>query len=171
MPTAPLRRLVLILVPLVSGCLSAGGGGPTRVELEFYGERAQRFELVSESYTDRVAYYSTERTDAARKFQADEVMDALLEELDREGLERYLEPGPAPSQGHGVVTRAFEVERRGTTRHWAVGKGTEIGERQAFIACTQTFLQLYSQTAGFQTIHNEQGPAFFEKARTPRRIR
>lgn len=167
MSSASTRRLLLVLalLPLAAGCASTGHGKHLRVQLEYFGQRPQRFEIVSESYADRVAYYSEKRTDAARKFQSDEVMQALLDELDRRHLKRFQQPGRAPSDGRGVVKRAFEIERGGGVYHWSIGDGSEVDELQDFIECTQAFLQLYSSTPGYQTIENDEGAAFFEKAK------
>ncbi len=162
-----LRVLFALLLGLLSACASAGAGGAgdrLRVTLLDFAQ-GQRFELVSESHTDRVAYYSEERRDGARKVEADDVMQALVTELGRQGFGRYHADGAAPTSGHGVITRSFEVESDAGLQHWAVGGGTEPEERIAFNECVKAFLELYNFTSSYQTVDNEKGHGFFEDSK------
>jgi hypothetical protein len=156
----------LLLAAGAAGCGSTGKparADKARVTLHDY-RNGQRFELVGESHTDRVTYYSEVRTDAARKIQTDDAMAALLEHMDGKGLARYLKEGRAPRSAHQQLARAFEIERDGLTYHWAVGQRSSADERLAFNECVQPFLQLYNISTGFQTVENPRGPALFEEA-------
>lgn len=154
------------LLVLCASCASTGsgsGGDGARLRVTLRDLRQQQhFELVSESHTSRVDYYSQPRRDGARKIEADEIVAALVTELERQGFDRYLEAGPGPSTSHGVLTRAFEVQQDERVEHWAIGQGTAPEEHAAFNECVEAFLQLYNFTSSFQTVENEAGHAFFE---------
>jgi hypothetical protein len=139
-----------------------------RVTFRNYGQGA-RFELVGESHTDRVQYYSQARADASRKIQTDEVMDALIERLEDEGFVTHEQRGPAPDSARGgMITMSLEVARGGDVSHWAVGRGSDPREHQAFLVCMNDFVELYNLTQAYQTIENPEGPGFFEEARSKR---
>lgn len=133
-----------------------------RVTLRNY-DAAQLFELVSESHTSRVEYYSQVREDAARKIQSDEVMDALLDELGAQGFEEFAHPGRAPTQKSEVISQSLEIEHGDTTEHWIVGKGSSPVERQRFRECMLAFVQIYNLTASYQALENPQGSQIFPK--------
>lgn len=166
------------LLGTLSACASGGGGAAgggsveataIRVTLHDYGA-AQRLELASEGHTDRVRYYSEARHDASRKVQTNEVMQALVEELNRQGFARYGVAGRAPSSGSSVISRALEIETDGVTSVWAVGSGsaTAIDEKKAFHAAMAQFVDLYNLSASYQTIENPAGRDPFQ-APTPNR--
>jgi len=163
---------LLWLIGLVSlaGCASPSGSASrdgehrTCVTLRGY-QGDQLFELASESHTDRVEYYSKVRRRAARKVQSDEVMDALVEELDRGGFRRHAQDGPAPSRGGSLLTWSLEIERGEHVEHWIVGQGSQAEERTRFNECMNTFVQLYNVTASYQAVENAEGPDLFEEAR------
>jgi hypothetical protein len=167
----PLSRralATLLLLPFLAACASSGGGGGgraqrLRVTLRDYTQGA-RFELVSESHTDRVTYYSQARSDAARKVQTDEVMRALVREIDGKGFGNHSQEGPAPSQGGRALSRSIEVERDGAVEHWPIGNGSQVDERQAFHVCVDEFLQLYNISASFQAVENPVGRDYFEES-------
>ena len=76
----PSQRLFWLSLAVLASCASSGSspsgdGANVLVVLHDY-KNGQRFELASESHTDRVTYYSEERPDAVRKIQPDEVMSA-----------------------------------------------------------------------------------------------
>lgn len=163
---SPLRALALAL--LAAGCAGSARGGAgadgerLRVSVVDYAS-GQHFELASESHTDRVAYYSAERADAARKVQTDEVMGLLVAELERQGFERYAQAGRAPTRGGGAVTRSIEVEDDGALEHWVIGAGSAPDERRAFNECLGQFLDLYNLSASYQSVDNPLGDEFFRK--------
>lgn len=127
----------------------------------------ERFELASESHTDRVTYYSDERKDAARKVQTDEIMSAFVGELGRQGFEEHARTGRAPAIGSGDVIRwALEIESHSSQTHWLVGTSSPPADWQAFQRCRDTFLQLYNITVSYQAVENAGGRSYFDdKAR------
>ncbi|NOT31048.1 MAG: hypothetical protein HOP15_11425 [Planctomycetes bacterium] len=120
------------------------------------------FELASESHTERVAYYSGARADAARKVQTDEIMSLFVGEIERQGLARHAQVGRAPALAPGgVISWGLEVECGPETSHWLVGKGSAPADWQEFQKCRDTFLQLYNITVSFQAVQNDSGRGFF----------
>jgi len=153
---------------LLAGCASGGGstsesteGGRLCVTLFDYAE-GRRFSLASESHTDRVAYYSQPRDDAGLKIQADEVVAALVDQMERRGFRRFATEGRAPASGGAVVTRALEIERGGQRSAWIVGKGSEADERRAFFEAMNEFFQLYNISQSYQVIENPGGRDVFD---------
>lgn len=123
----------------------------------------ERFQLASESHTDRVTYYSGERSDAARKVQTDEIMSAFVGELDRQGFGKYARPGRAPALGSGDVIRwGLEVEGPSGQAHWLIGTGSPPADWQVFQKCRDTFLQLYNITVSYQAVENAGGRSYFD---------
>ena len=136
-----------------------------RVTLRGYSS-GQLFELVSESHTNRVDYYSQSRADAARKIQADEVLEALIDEMESRGFDRHAKSGRAPTQAATkAVSWGFELEVGDEITHWLTGSGAPDEERLAFQECMSAFLQLYNVSASYQTIENPEGPEFFDEPR------
>lgn len=170
-------RQILALTALFSGvpsCASAGSEARSaapaermRVTLRDY-EAQQLFELVSESHTSRVEYYSAVRSDAARKIQTDEVVDALIDELEDRGFDDFAQAGQAPSRGNELVSRSLEIERGDKTEHWVVGRGSAADEQLRFHDCMLTFVELYNLTASYQTIENPSGGEIFPQKRSGR---
>ena len=167
--------VLLAALPLLFlGCASspssdpadAGPGEPIRVTLRDYASGA-KFELVSESYDDRLGYYSEVRNDAGRKFQADDILLALVDDVGAGGFEDHSQPGRAPSRGGELLTRAFEVDVDGDLHDWPIGKGSEVKEHRNFNRCTMDFMDLYNVTQAFQVIDNEEGKRVFQQ--TPNR--
>ena len=153
---------------LLAGCTATGGAGGgdasrIRITLQAY-EHDQHFELASESHTDRVAYYSRLRQDAARKVARDEVMDALADELDDQGFADHSQEGRAPSRGGTLISWSFEIGRGERIDHWAIGNGSDVDERLAFHECRNVFVQIYNLTTSFQAIENPDGGHLFKRA-------
>ena len=164
--TSALLSLLSFVGSLLAACAATSDpsgttGDRLRVTLNDYVGGA-RFELVSESHTDRVAYYSNTRYDAARKIQLDIVMQELITELGRSGFGEFSREGRAPSRGGGVVTRSFEIQSNDGVEHWVVGSGSAPEQRSSFLQCTATFLELYNATQSFQAIENDAGTELFE---------
>jgi hypothetical protein len=148
----------------VSAGASASGAQRLRVTyLDFVA--GTRLELVSESYADRVDFYSTSRRDASRKFLDDAGMSAFAEFLAEHGFERHAASGPGPARASGVVTRKLELERAGESRHWLVGTGTTSAEKQAFNECLAALVEVYSVTQSYQSVENATGRDFFDGSR------
>ena len=165
--------LLPTLLPGLTACASPGSGGKgedgTELIVTLHNYRGGgQFELASESHTDRVAYYSSARSDAARKVQTDEVMNAFLRELQRLGLEQHARTGKAPQAPQGDVIRwGLEVASGERHVHWLVGTGSTPEDWQAFERCRDTFLQLYNSTVSYQAVQNDSGGAFFDDQTRP----
>ena len=166
------QRLVSSLVRgflfawLAAACAGPGGsegeGREILVRLKDF-KSGTSYELASESHTDRVAYYSGARGDAARKVQTDEIMSAFIGELERQGFESNAQPGKAPSTGAGGVLRwGLEIQRPEESTHWLVGTGSAPEDWNEFQRCRDTFLELYNITVSYQTVQNEGGRQIFD---------
>lgn len=167
MSTLP-RFLVLSLLLLGSVACSSTGSGRARgghrvlVTLRDYRSNLP-LELANETHTDRVSYYSHERHDAARKVQTDEVIGALVDELDGRGFEAHASAGDAPAAARPDVVRwALAIEIDGQSKHWLVGPGTPADEWKAFQSCRDAFVQLYNVTVSYQSLQNASGGGLFK---------
>ncbi|HED65808.1 MAG TPA: hypothetical protein ENJ09_09665 [Planctomycetes bacterium] len=161
--TALLAILAAVVSFLAGACASSGTSGPTSIAVILHDYRGeQKLELDSETRTDRVQAYSQLRREASLKVQADEVMVALVREMERNGFDDYAQAGRAPSRGSAVVTRALEVNIDGKTRHWVIGPGSSVDEKKSFLAAMGDFVQLYNLTQAFQAIENPEGTRLFE---------
>ena len=160
------KLLALFLAFLPFGaCASTGSGSDgDRVRITLHDYRnGQFFELAGESHTNRVEYYSTSRSSAARKIITDTKANSLANEMLKRGFKKNHKPGRAPSQGGSLLTWGLEVSRNDEIQHWVVGKGTEIGQQQEFQKTRKAFLDMYNAAFSFQTIENEKGRSFFDR--------
>lgn len=107
--------------------------------------------LLNESHSDPVEFYSQPRNDASTKIQTDEIVDALLEVFDAKGFERMQYEGPAPQNGGGA-SRAIAVERRGRIQHIVFRPQDARTDRLAFNDCAAAFLEISNLTYGAQTV-------------------
>jgi len=165
---SPIQRLGCVLASgLLAACASTGetpedAHAAVLVRLEDF-RTGDRFELASESHTDRVKYYSGERHDAARKVQSDEIMTALVSELDHQGYGAHARTGRAPDVAATDVIRwGLEIESSSAQTHWLVGTGSQPADWQAFQKCRDTFLQLYNITVSYQSVQNDNGKSYFD---------
>jgi hypothetical protein len=155
---------LLAAVGLFGSCAAPESATGDRLRITLFDYvSGSRFEVVSESHSDRIEYYSSVRHDASRKYQGDRIVDAMIDELVDMGFDDHANGGRAPSGGSNVVTRAFEFQRGDRVDHRLVGEGSDAAEKQSFISCTTTFLQLYSVTQAFQAVDNEAGTTVFDK--------
>lgn len=143
---------------------SAGSGNPVRVTLRNYRAN-QVFELVGESHTDPVAYYSQPRSNASLKVVSDKLADALKKEIDRRGFKHNKKPGRAPSQGGSVLSWSMEIAGPSGIDHWLVGPGTGAKQLQAFQESRSVFFELYNATFAYQAVENDKGKGFFDSGR------
>jgi hypothetical protein len=162
------RFLGSVLGAFLSSCAGSGTASdtpePELLVILHDFKAGERFELASESHTDRVAYYSGERSDAARKVQTDEVMSAFLRQLDELGLGQHARAGRAPAIGSGDVIRwGLEVESADSRVHWLVGTGSPASDWKEFQACRDTFLELYNYTVSYQAVRNESGRQYLDE--------
>jgi hypothetical protein len=160
-----LSFLVFVLLSvLATACAStpkAPASTKVLVTLRNY-ETGKRFELASESHTDRVTYYSSERSDATRKIQKDDVMHALVSELERLDYGSHARAGEAPASGNETMRWALELASDTRTLNWTIGTGNARDEWLAFQKCRDTFLELYNVTMSFQSVQNDTGSSFFQ---------
>jgi len=168
-----IQRLGRVLVSgFLTACASSGAardGAHTEllVRLQDF-KTGERFELASESHTDRVSYYSDQRHDAARKVQSDEIMSAFVGELERQGYGGHARAGRAPAIGASHVVRwGLEVESGTRQTHWLVGTGSEAADWQSFQRCRDAFLELYNITVSYQTVENAGGKSYFDDQKRP----
>jgi len=168
----PFQRFSGLFLAALASCASPGSSasgddGNVLVILHDF-KNGQNLELASESHTQRVAYYSEERGDAARKIQTDQVMKACVGELERLGYEDHRQNGRAPSLAANEIVRwGLEIESKGERTHWLVGTGSATDEWKDFQACRDLFLELYNNTVSYQTVRNANGGRFFEDERSP----
>lgn len=167
------RLLALLVGPLLGALMAACAGPGARskepaavlVSLRNF-KSGERFELASESHTDRVTYYSGARQDAARKIQSDEIMQAFLEELERQGYGAHARPGRAPAIGTSDTIRwGLEVEGPAGELSWLVGANASPADWADFQRCRDVFLQLYNVTVSYQAVQNASGKEYFEEQR------
>ena len=158
-----------LLGTLLTACAGPGARaeGPAAVLVTLRNFKSgERFELASESHTDRVTYYSGARQDAARKVQSDEIMQAFLEELERQGYGAHARPGRAPAIGTSETIRwGLEVEGPAGELSWLVGTNASPTDWADFQKCRDVFLQLYNVTVSYQTVQNASGKQYFEEQR------
>lgn len=156
----------LVALPCLLASCASTPAEPPRAEvlitLRNY-QTGQRFELASESHTDRVTYYSSERGDAARKIQGDEVMMALVEELEKLDYGTHARPGSAPNSGNESMRWALCLESDERELNWTIGTNDPRERWLAFQECRDLFLDLYNVTVSFQTIQNDQGRGYFSE--------
>jgi len=153
-----------------TGCASSGssGGKGEKVRISLRGYKGnQFFELVSESHTNPVEYYSQARTSAARKIIDDELVVALAKEMGKRGFKKNKKPGRAPSQGGSVLTWGIEVARDSGVDHWVVGRGTPGDEMIAFGKVHTVFLEVYNAYNSYQTVTNQSGRNIFDTPKSP----
>jgi len=165
--TSVQRLLSFLLCAALTGCASSGsatheGSKSLLVTLHDF-KSGTRFELASESHTDRVKYYSDARGDASRKVVSDEFMSALVGELERQGLGAHAQAGRAPSTAPGgVISWGLEVEDGETSTHWLIGKGSAPADWKEFQYCRDMFLEMYNATTSFQAVKNPSGKQLFD---------
>lgn len=164
----PLFLLVTVLsAALAPACAGTGARSdapaPVLVTLRNF-KSGERFELASESHTDRVTYYSGARQDAVRKVQSDEIMQAFLEELEHQGFSAHARPGRTPSlETSDVIRWGLEVEGPTGELSWLIGSNAAPKDWADFQKCRDVFLQLYNVTVSYQTVQNASGKQYFEE--------
>ena len=125
-----------------------------RVRWQVYSS-GQDLALASQGLLDRASTYSqaVPITAANTKIAPDDVVDALIEHLDDQGLRS--QPGAAPAAGQGW-SQSIEIEQAGATRWIGVGAASPLEEQKRFRECWMSFTAVYNQTYQLQTV--EQAP-------------
>ena len=161
-------RLLLVLV-LLGSCASTGGSGlpdpeseRVRVTLLDF-ESGNEFALVNEGSVDKLEFYSEARSNANTKVATDEIVGAVVELLEIEGVwSRMVEGAAVPGAG---ATKAIEVVSGDRVRH-VLRRGTDSTEDLlAFRNCQLGFLTIYQNVTSLQAI---EGPVEFEGPATSR---
>jgi len=124
--------------------------GPIRVTFRDY-RSGLVMNLLNESHSDPVEYYSQPRNDASTKIQNDEIIDALIEVFEAKGFERMKFDGPAPQHGGGA-SRALAIEKHGRIQHIVFRQEDARANRLAFNDCAAAFLEINNLTYGAQTV-------------------
>lgn len=143
-----------------SGAGGAQASGPSaeprqlRVRWQVYSS-AQDLALASQGLLDRAATYSqaVPLAAASTKIAPDEVVAALIEHCDSQGLRS--QPGAAPAAGLGW-SQSIEIEESGGKRWFGVGASSPLEEQKRFRECWQAFTAVYNQTYQLQAV--EQTP-------------
>ncbi len=150
-----------------AGCASspsgaeAAAGEPLR--LTFVDHRTHQVcELVNQSHTDRLTYYSTPRGDASTKVQEDEVMRDLLEWLEDHDLDDYAVAGPAPRMGGGTFW-TLEIEGPGGIVHVTETQATPVEDKEGLRQLMQAVLQTYNVTPGYQAVSVDDPTQLFKR--------
>ncbi len=160
-----------LILPLVASCGSTGGSSRSAhaegeaMRMTFVDHRTQQVcELVSESHTDRLTYYSTPRANASTKVQDDEIMGELLEWLEKNDLGDYAVAGPAPRMGAGMFW-TLEIEGPTGTLHVSETQGTSPDDKQSLRKLMQAVLQTYNITPGYQAVTVDDRSELFKGAK------
>jgi len=154
--------------PGSGGTRSDGGGGESdaaaaplqlRVRWQVYSS-GQDLALASQGLLDRASTYSqaVPITAASTKIAPDEIVHALIEHLDGQGVRS--QPGAAPAAGQGW-SQSIEIEEAGAKRWIGVGSGSPIDEQKRFRECWMAFTSVYNQTYQLQTV--EEAPDWREQ--------
>ncbi len=107
--SAGLRAVFILLtavtLPLLASCASTGTLGTDRVVVELYDSQNDlHLALANESHPDHAGMSSRLRADATLKLARDEVIGALLSDLDRLGFAETAQPGAPPQLARGWVS-------------------------------------------------------------------
>ena len=139
---------------------SGDQGEPLR--LTYHQAKDDRvLELVNETHTDPVEYYSQERSSNARKIQNDEIMAELLGYMSKNGFDRWSLAGAAARPGAGVAW-TLEVETPRGVSHVAWRSGASRSELEDLKAIKEAFVAIYANTGSAQSVRLKPGENPFE---------
>lgn len=128
-------------------------GHPMRVKyLDFLGGNV--FQLVNESHSNALDVYSRKvpKSQAYTKVQSDEVVKALIERFDEQGVTKRLQPGLAPFYPTGTRAGALEIEGEKGPSFWLILDKSPQAERAAFTKSAKDFVDLYNATESWQAV-------------------
>jgi hypothetical protein len=155
--------LALLCLSLLGACGAPGagrGGAATdasaaearqlRVRWQVYSS-GQDLALASQGLLDRTSTYSqaVPIANASTKIAPDEVVQALIEHLDAQGLRS--QAGAAPAAGQGW-SQSIEIEDAGAKRWLGVGPSSRLDDQKRFRECWMAFTAVYNQTYQLQTV-------------------
>lgn len=128
-------------------------GHPMRVKyLDFVSGHV--FELVNESHSNPLDVYSKKvpKAQAYTKVQTDEVVQALMDRFDEQGVKKHLQPGLAPFYPAGTRAGALEIEGEKGPSYWLILDKSPQAERTAFQTSAKDFVALYNATESWQAV-------------------
>lgn len=176
----PMRLSILLLALCLAGaCTSSSGSRPSssdpaaaqarepvRMTVADYRSSAV-FELVNEAHTSAIDQYSKVATDAARKVQEDELMLALRDYLEQEGLSKLAQPGKAPTFAKGTKAWTLEVDDARGLRHLVATPSTPPEDMKKMRGLLEAVLATYNETQGWQAvdIRAKHGEDYFNQQR------
>ena len=167
--------IVLVSCSSTSSSGSAGADGPVRVTLTQWHD-GQYFELVNDSFTSevesksRVEVYSTVRSDAQRKVQADEVTEELLVFFEDHGFDELSTAGHAPPPKVQADNGGWTIEvedAKGVRFALTVGRTRE--DKVELLMMIQAFFEIWNNTFSLQSVDVQPGDSPFKRAKTPGR--
>lgn len=132
---------------------------------------SQRLELVNESHTSRVDQYSKVGTNANRKVQSDEIVDALVEHFDQKGFGKLAQQGHAPEQGNGRWLWSIELETAKGLSFIARPSGISVEEQAPYRDIAQAFIATYNSTYGLQAVKVNPGETPFKAPDPPKSVK
>ncbi|MBI5432558.1 MAG: hypothetical protein HZA52_06990 [Planctomycetes bacterium] len=175
-----MRLSILLALCLAGACTSSGGERPSssdsaaaaqareavRMTVADYRSSAV-FELVNQAHTSAIDQYSKVATDAARKVQEDELMLALRDYLEEEGLSKLAQPGKAPTFAKGTKAWTLEVDDARGLRHLVATPGTPPEDMKKMRGLLEAVLATYNETQGWQAvdIRAKHGEDYFNEQR------
>jgi hypothetical protein len=150
------------------GAAPKGSGTPTQVRYVIYAS-GQRLGLVNESHSNRAEHYSETKklSEAGTKVTSDEVLEAVVEYFDEQGLFKTAASGVAPATSVNGISQALEVSIGGSVRHVTIGRGTAVDDHQRFLICAKAFADVYNATYGLQSV--DRSPDFEDQARSKKK--
>ena len=140
--------------------------GPVCIAYNDY-RSAQTLELVNESHTGRVEQYSKVGESANRKVQSDEIVDALLDHLGKQGYGKLAQAGHAPVNGENHWLWSLAVERSSGVSFVAMPSGLTTEQKQPYRVLWDAFLATYNATYGLQSVKVKQGETPFKAPEPP----
>ena len=164
-----LRVLFVSSVALAVACSSTGTRAAKAARVSFVDFRLGTvLTIVNESHTDRLEFYSQERTDTSTKVASDEVLGALIEYIDEQGFGKFARGGPAPSQSDDW-TQSIEVSDGDGARHMLVRSGVTADQASTFRGSRDAFISIYNNVYQAQAIQVDPGEQPFKQAVPPSR--
>ncbi len=123
---------------------------PARISLRDY-RTGVYLALMSGSDEERIEYYSNMRDDAVTKVQDPEILAAMIQVFDDEGLGSLAQSGPAPAVG-GDATKALEVRQGDRIRHLVRRPDMKREDTLVFDEYVMGFQAVYNETYALQAV-------------------
>ena len=138
----------------------SSGAAPAQVAFQDYRTGTQMV-IRNAGDTDKVEFYSQQRSDAATKIATDEVMAALLDYLESSGLETQTVAGAAPQTADGA-SQSIEIDSDGRTRHVTARKGMPVDQGAVFKECVVAIRETYNAIYQLQAVQTKPGEEVFK---------